>query len=673
MLALLLGLSLPAFTPSTHTTIPRLRMRSPSSLAALATEAPPPRLAATSLAAAAAATPLAALAQEASPLDAFLASDDVRQLGIFFAQTVITWGVPATVLLFLGLIFAGASRPPAEEEEELPPPLAKLLGISREPKEFLKVQRLNGKLQSFNYSLAKAATSKEAALRANERLNFARRFGSALAAADLGDDAIQACPLQTDCFLCAARKVERAVPPPRQAITKAAGKYRKADEALRAQQEKKLKELRLGALSKGGAAAPREAAGNSSAAPMERMQRSFSSSRAQKDVARLQAKRLALEASFLSSVGAELPPSLLPLLADLLKSGPERGAIEGAPASGGSLDALAAIEDAVWKVAAERKHVFVLKFNGDVTASQVSQLRQEVTAVLGSSNATRGDEVVLVLNTGGGTVTGYGLAAAQLVRLKQGGLPLTICVEQVAASGGYMMACVADRLVASPFAVLGSIGVITEQPNVYERLKREGIVFSTVTAGKYKRTLTPTKKVDPEDQKKLKQDIEQILVLFKDFVKANRPVVDIEEIATGETWFGPDALERKLVDELRTSDDVLLDFVHAGAEVFAITYKEDRSPLAALAPGGSLPAGGGWRGLALAALTRWLGSSPASREGQGAYDYLQPPRIEEQPSLRSKEGERYLVARPRDEVEPQLRWSDARDEANQYGTDSWPF
>jgi len=648
MLALLLGLSLPAFTPSTHTTIPRLRMRSPSSLAALATEAPPPRLAATSLAAAAAATPLAALAQEASPLDAFLASDDVRQLGIFFAQTVITWGVPATVLLFLGLIFAGANRPPAEEEEELPPPLAKLLGISREPKEFLKVQRLNGKLQSFNYSLAKAATSKEAALRANERLNFARRFGSALAAADLGDDAIQA-------------------------ITKAAGKYRKADEALRAQQEKKLKELRLGALSKGGAAAPREAAGNSSAAPMERMQRSFSSSRAQKDVARLQAKRLALEASFLSSVGAELPPSLLPLLADLLKSGPERGAIEGAPASGGSLDALAAIEDAVWKVAAERKHVFVLKFNGDVTASQVSQLRQEVTAVLGSSNATRGDEVVLVLNTGGGTVTGYGLAAAQLVRLKQGGLPLTICVEQVAASGGYMMACVADRLVASPFAVLGSIGVITEQPNVYERLKREGIVFSTVTAGKYKRTLTPTKKVDPEDQKKLKQDIEQILVLFKDFVKANRPVVDIEEIATGETWFGPDALERKLVDELRTSDDVLLDFVHAGAEVFAITYKEDRSPLAALAPGGSLPAGGGWRGLALAALTRWLGSSPASREGQGAYDYLQPPRIEEQPSLRSKEGERYLVARPRDEVEPQLRWSDARDEANQYGTDSWPF
>ena len=122
-----------------------------------------------------------------------------------------------------------------------------------------------------------------------------------------------------------------------------------------------------------------------------------------------------------------------------------------------------------------------------------------------------------------------------------------------------MMACCADRLVASPFAVLGSIGVISEIPNVYERLKKEGVEFQTVTAGKFKRTLTPTKKVDPADEKKLKQDIEQILKLFKTFVATNRPSVDIEKIATGETWFGADALKRGLCDELRTTDDVLLD------------------------------------------------------------------------------------------------------------------
>eukprot|EP00962_Isochrysis_galbana_P039003 scaffold13941_cov183-Isochrysis_galbana.AAC.1 len=153
--------------------------------------------------------------------------------------------------------------------------------------------------------------------------------------------------------------------------------------------------------------------------------------------------------------------------------------------------------------------LFTLSFFGDVTASQVSNLRQEVTAVLRRADPTAGDEVLLVLNTGGGTVTGYGLAAAQLSRLRAAGLRLTVAVEQVAASGGYMMACTADRIVASPFAVLGSIGVIAEQPNVYERLKREGIEFNTITAGKFKRTLTPTKKVEMADLKKEKEDIEQ--------------------------------------------------------------------------------------------------------------------------------------------------------------------
>ncbi|KAJ1615874.1 peptidase family S49-domain-containing protein [Pavlovales sp. CCMP2436] len=247
--------------------------------------------------------------------------------------------------------------------------------------------------------------------------------------------------------------------------------------------------------------------------------------------------------------------------------------------------------------------VYVLSFDGDIQASQVSSLREEVTAVLREASA--GDEVVLKLNTGGGTVTGYGLAASQLERVKLANLTLTICVEQVAASGGYMMACVASpgRLFASPFAVLGSIGVISEQPNVFRRLKKEGIVFLTVTAGKFKRTLTPFKKPSQKDFDKQVEEIEQILTLFKSFVARNRPKLDIDKVATGETWFGPDALALNLVDALLTSDEVILAHAkHAGTRVYNVRYdpRQARSAIASLLGDegdASAEARGGGRGL----------------------------------------------------------------------------
>jgi hypothetical protein len=164
-----------------------------------------------------------------------------------------------------------------------------------------------------------------------------------------------------------------------------------------------------------------------------------------------------------------------------------------------------------------------------------------------------------------------------------------------------------DRLVASPFAVLGSIGVISEIPNVYERLKKEGIEFQTVTAGKFKRTLTPTKKVDPLDLEKSKKDIEQVLVLFKTFVASQRPSLDIDLVATGETWFGADALAKGLCDELKTTDDVLLDMLSTGAEIFSVKYKPNKGgALASLTGGGdaSVQSGGngGWGALRALAL-----------------------------------------------------------------------
>lgn len=248
---------------------------------------------------------------------------------------------------------------------------------------------------------------------------------------------------------------------------------------------------------------------------------------------------------------------------------------------------------------ARRPNLFVTRFSGDVSASQVNDLREEVTGILRASQP--GDEVLMILQSGGGTVTGYGLSAAQLQRFKTKGLKLTICVEQVAASGGYMMCCTADRIVASPFAVLGSIGVISDIPNAYERLKQEGIEFQTITAGKYKRTVTPTKKVTKEDLKKSEEDINDILKLFKAFVKSQRPQLDIENVATGETWFGEDALAKGLCDEIATADDVLLEFVDNGYDVYEVAYNPTTEGVGALLTGlpsrGSVSDATGWRGL----------------------------------------------------------------------------
>jgi len=226
------------------------------------------------------------------------------------------------------------------------------------------------------------------------------------------------------------------------------------------------------------------------------------------------------------------------------------------------------------------RNLFVTDFNGDVTASQVDFLREEVTAIL--RVAKPGDEALLILQTGGGTVTGYGLAASQLQRFKKQGVKLTICVEEVAASGGYMMTCVADKVIASPFAVLGSIGVISDMPNVYRRLKDEGIEFQTVTAGKYKRTLTPTKEVTEEDLAKSKTELEAILTLFKGFVKENRPSLDIDTVATGETWFGDDALNMGLCDELNAVDDVLVNYVDDGYNVYQVRFDPNQTPTSVL-------------------------------------------------------------------------------------------
>ena len=231
------------------------------------------------------------------------------------------------------------------------------------------------------------------------------------------------------------------------------------------------------------------------------------------------------------------------------------------------------------KDAADSEHrarrVFVLNFRGDIRASQVSSLREEISALL--EVAAGEDEVVLTLESGGGTVHGYGLGASQLQRIRDRDIKLTVCVDKVAASGGYMMACVADRLIAAPFAVLGSIGVIAQVPNFNRLMKKHDIDYEQISAGEYKRTLTVFGENTDRDRQKVQEEIEDAHVLFKDFVVANRTDVDIAQISTGEHWYGKRALELKLVDALQTSDDYLLAAA-ADAELYEIRFVR-RKPL----------------------------------------------------------------------------------------------
>ncbi len=220
------------------------------------------------------------------------------------------------------------------------------------------------------------------------------------------------------------------------------------------------------------------------------------------------------------------------------------------------------------------KRIFVLQFHGDIKASPVSSLREEITAIL--CVASPKDEVVLRLESGGGIVASYGLAASQLRRLKEKQIPLTVIVDKIAASGGYMMACVADRILASPFAIIGSIGVIAQLPNFHRFLKKKEIDFEQLTAGQFKRTLTIFGENTEKAREKMQEEIEEIHTLFKDFIIQNRPQVDLAQVATGEHWLGTKALELKLIDGLATSDDYLLSS-SANSDVYQVSYIEKKS------------------------------------------------------------------------------------------------
>lgn len=221
-----------------------------------------------------------------------------------------------------------------------------------------------------------------------------------------------------------------------------------------------------------------------------------------------------------------------------------------------------------------KPRVFVLDFDGDIKASATDSLRHEITALL--TLATPKDEVVLRLESGGGMVHSYGLASSQLARIRQAGVPLTVCIDKVAASGGYMMACIGEKIISAPFAILGSIGVVAQLPNVNRLLKKHDIDFEVLTAGEYKRTLTVFGENTEKGREKFQEDLDVTHQLFKDFVSRYRPQLAIDEVATGEIWLGVAALDKQLVDELRTSDEYLAQRAK-DAELFHLHYSERKS------------------------------------------------------------------------------------------------
>ncbi|WP_440831074.1 protease SohB [Pseudomonas fragariae (ex Marin et al. 2024)] len=228
----------------------------------------------------------------------------------------------------------------------------------------------------------------------------------------------------------------------------------------------------------------------------------------------------------------------------------------------------------------EKKHaepkarVYVLDFDGDIKASATESMRHEITALL--TLATAKDEVVLRLESGGGMVHSYGLASSQLARIRQAGIPLTVCIDKVAASGGYMMACIGNKIISAPFAILGSIGVVAQLPNVNRLLKKHDIDFEVLTAGEYKRTLTVFGENTEKGREKFQQDLDITHDLFKNFVASYRPQLSIDEVATGEVWLGMAAVDKLLVDELKTSDEYLAERAR-NADVFHLHYVQRKS------------------------------------------------------------------------------------------------
>ena len=225
----------------------------------------------------------------------------------------------------------------------------------------------------------------------------------------------------------------------------------------------------------------------------------------------------------------------------------------------------------------DRKRLYVMEFDGDLKASTHKQLTDMIDALLTVARPGT-DEIVIKIESPGGLVTGYGLAAMQLLRIREAKLALTVCVDQVAASGGYLMACTADKILAAPFAVVGSIGVIAQVPNLHRLLKKNDIDYEEITAGEFKRTVSMLGEITPAGREHFREKLDATHVAFKDFVAKYRPGLAIDKVANGDFWYGSEAVALGLVDALQSSDDYLFR-ARGEARMFRVSIEEKKTLL----------------------------------------------------------------------------------------------
>ena len=225
----------------------------------------------------------------------------------------------------------------------------------------------------------------------------------------------------------------------------------------------------------------------------------------------------------------------------------------------------------------EKKCLYVVDFHGDIKASAATGLSAEISAIL--AVARENDEVLIRLESQGGLVHSYGFATAELERLIDRNIRVTVSVDKVAASGGYMMASVAHHIIAAPFAVIGSIGVVAQLPNVHRLLKKNNIDIEQHTAGEYKRTLTILGENTDKGRTKFLEDLEKTHQLFKRHIAKYRSTVNLEEVATGEIWYGQEAVDKKLVDRIGTSADYIFSAINEGTETYQIKWEVKKKGL----------------------------------------------------------------------------------------------
>uniref|UniRef100_A0A7S2WB48 Uncharacterized protein n=1 Tax=Mucochytrium quahogii TaxID=96639 RepID=A0A7S2WB48_9STRA len=209
------------------------------------------------------------------------------------------------------------------------------------------------------------------------------------------------------------------------------------------------------------------------------------------------------------------------------------------------------------------------------TPDWVGWFRDSVSLLLQVANEF--DQVVIRLTSPGGTVAEYGLAASQLIRLRRANIHVVVCVDTICASGGFLMACCANRIVAAPFSVIGSIGVVAEVPNFHRVLDKYDVDYMVFTAGNYKRTIHTLAENTEEGMDKFREELGEIHTAFKQHVEEYRESVDTDAVGTGESWLASQAIGKGLIDELATSDEYLDRMESEGFDIVEVSLNPIKS------------------------------------------------------------------------------------------------